>query len=427
VTRERIAYDPGRTMKPGALLRLSLPLLAAFCGLRAAPDTPAPAPRLDITATGTLGYDDNLYGIDTGRLSRVGSGFSTAALRVATKPAPGLVFAYAPAATVFFDEARENHVKHLLSAAGKGAAGDAWSWDGSTDFTVIDGDRRGVDYGPGCGHAFSTALPRERRAQWQNRSDLALRHDTPLGFVRAAGRLQYWDMHTTTEGGANYVDRHDIAGGLDLGRALREGGPELYLGHRLGYQFQDRDVVPDSPRHASNHYARTFFGLDGRLSPAVKISGQAGWARHRYPDDPAVYRGPKNEEGLFTDITFTWTPTRTDEVQLKTSRCRTLSTTGFNSIELTSHQITWKHVFGQGWSATLGARFIEADYAPADRDDLLTTATASLTHTINASWSATLLLARDRGRDSHDNISGPAAALRDFDRHVISLALTWKR
>lgn len=318
-------------------------------------------------------------------------------------------------------------MKHLLSASGRGAVGDALSWTVSTETLLVDGDDRGVDYGPGCGHAFSTPLPRERRDQWQNRADLALRHDSALGFVRGVGRLQYWDMRTAPDADANYVDRHDISGGLDLGRALREGGPELYLGYRRGYQFQDRDAAPASPRHSSNHYDRTLAGLDGRLAPALRLSAQAGWARHAYPGDPLVYAGSAHEEGLFTDATLVWTPTAADTVRFKTGRCRTMSTTGVNSILLTTHELSWSRAFGGRWSATVGARHIDAEYAPAKRDDVLLTATASLACKIDESWSVTLNASRDRGRDAHNDVTGAGAAQRDFDRHVISLSLAWKR
>ncbi len=417
-------------MNLGASLRLVVFFASAACGLRAAapasPETTKPPP-LDVSAVVLIGYDDNLYGIDTGRLSRVGSGFTNLSARIAARPAAGISLAYSPSVATFFDEPREDHVKHLLSASGRGVWGDALSWSASTEALFVDGDDRGVNYGPGCGHAFSTALPRERRDQWQNRSDVALRHDAAFGFVRGVGRLQYWDMHTAPDAGANYVDRHDVSGGLDLGRSLREAGPEIYLGYRRGYQFQDRDASPSSPRHASNHYDRTLAGFDGKLASALRLSAQTGWARHAYPGDPIVYAGSAHEEGLYTDATLVWTPTRDDEVQFKTSRCRTMSTTGVNSILLTTHQLSWRRALGERWSATVGARFIDAEYAPAKRDDVLYTATASLACKIDDSWSATLNASRDWGRDAHNDVTGAGALLRDFDRHVVSVALTWKR
>lgn len=413
-------------MKPGALFRLPLPLLAVSASLGAAAPAAPARPAVDISLTGSVGYDDSVYAIDAGPLAHAESGFAIASARLATAFGPGVSLAYVPSATTYFDEALENHVKHLLSGAWKQSAG-AFSWNAATEFAYVDGNDRGVDYGAGCGSAFSTAVPRERRDQWQNKSDLSLRHDSSLGFVRGVGRLQYWDMLTRPVGTANYVDRHDLNGGLDLGRTLPKGGPEVYLGYRHGYQFQDRDANPASPRHSSNHYDRYLAGLDGQLGRAVKISAQAGWARHSYPGDAATYAGSAHEEDLFTDITLAWNVTSSDELQLKTCQSRTFSTTGTNSILLSSHQLAWNHRFSPRWSASLAGRLAEAEYAPAKRDDLAYTALASVTCNIDPSWSCTLAASRDWGRDHDNTIAGLDKTLREFDRAVVSLGLTWKR
>lgn len=414
-------------MKPGALLRLSLPLLAAFAGpAAAAAPTPPPSAALSVSLTGSVGYDDNVYAIDAGPLASIESGFAVATARLSTGFGPGVSLAYSPSVTAFFDQGMEDHVKHLLSGAWKQKAG-VFAWDAASEFACIDGDDRGVDYGAGCGSAFSTAVPRERRDQWQNKSELSLRHDSALGFVRGVGRLQYWDMLTRREGNANYVDRHDLQGGLDLGRVLTDGGPEFYLGYRHGHQFQDRDANPASPRHASNDYARYLAGFDGKLGPALKLSAQAGWARHSYPGDAAIYAGSAHEEDLFADATLTWNLTSADELQLKTGQCRTISTTGTNSILLATHQLSWRHHFDARWSATLTGRVAQAEYAPAQRDDLDYTALASVTCELNSAWSCTLAASRDWGRDHHNDVAGLDKTLREFDRAVVTLGLTWKR
>lgn len=407
--------------------RLRLASLALTAGLAFAPTLVSAPPHLAVRLTGTLGYDDNVYAIDTGPLARLASPFSTLAASLALTPSPGLSLAYSPSATRYFEANRENHVKHVLATSWKQEAG-RFSWRAATDLIYLSGDHRGTDYGPGHGSAFSTILPRERRAQFQNKTDLLLRYDAPAGFVRTFGRLASWDMRTTPVAGANYVDRFDLQSGLDLGRTLRHGqGPEIHLGYRHGYQYQDRDAYPASPRHASNHYDRFVLGYEGRLASSLTLSGEVGWSRHSYSTNPAFYAGPPREDGRFTDLTLTWTATPKDELQLKTSQGRTMSTTGVNAFLYTLHQLHWKHTFDPRWSATVTIRLAQAEYSPAARHDALYGLAASLTHVFHPHLSATLAATADRGRELHPTVVGTAAAQREFNRHLLSLTVTWKR
>ncbi len=375
----------------------------------------------------TIGYDDNVYGVDTGPLANIDSLFATLSARVAATPAKGVALAYAPVATRYFDAGREDHIKHVLSASWKQQAGTV-SWRAATDLTYVSGDGEGTDYGAGHGSAFSTAIPRERREQFQNRTELSLRHDSSPGFVRALGRLAYWDMRTTSVAGCNYVDRYDTQGGFDLGRIFAKGkGPELYLGYRRGYQYQDRDANPASPRHSSNHYDRLVLGTDARLAPSLKLVGEFGGSRHTFSADPAIYAGPRRENDVFADLSLIWTPTTRDEVQFKTSSSRTLSTTGVNNFYFTQHQITWKRAYTGDWSTSLLARAMDADYMPALRHDAVYGLLASATKGLGHHWSATLSCQLDRGRELHPAITGAASTAREFERHIVSLALSWKK
>ncbi len=406
--------------------RLALSTFALALGLGAG--TALAGPRVQTSLSALVGYDDNVYGVDSGPLATIESPYSTLSARLALQAAPGLHLAYSPSLTRYFDASREDHDKHSLQGTWARKAG-ATSWSTATELTYIFGDKEGTDYGPGHGGAFSTAIPRERREQFQNKTDLALRHDFSAGFVRALGRLAYWDMRTAPVSGCNYVDRYDIQGGLDLGRRFGEGerGPELYLGYRHGYQFQDRDGNPASPRHASNHYDRIVLGGDVRLGSTLRLNGEVGWSRHVYSDDPAIYAAPPTQTDLFTELSLAWTPTPKDEIQLKSSRARTVSTTGVNQFMLSHHQLSWKHSFNDTWSTRLGVRSIDADYLPADRHDAVYGFTASLTHTFNPAWSATLSATADRGRELHPDIVGSASSNREFDRHYVSFSVTWKK
>lgn len=400
-----------------------VPLLAvAALGAHDAAMAAGANPAINVTLSASAGHDSNVFLAETGRLANRESAFSSASARLATKVGSDLALAYAAAATRFWDETTEDNLKHTLAAAWTRKL-DAFSWNAATEFALVDGDDQGADYGSGNGNAFSTAAPRERRDQWQNKTDLALRFDTAPGFIRAVGKLQYWDMRTSTVNGCNYVDRHDVQGGLDFGRALSKGGPEAYLGYRHGYQFQDNDFASATLVNASNHYDRALVGFDGSPVKSLKVAAQAGWSKHAYNAD---YAGSANEEGLFTDLTLTWNATAADEFCFKTSQSRTVSTTGKNSLLATSHQLAWKHVFTPRWSTTLTGRVSEAEYTPYRRDDFDCTALASVTWNATKTLSCSVTASHDWGRDHLNGLADSLSEKRDFDRTLVSAGVTWK-
>lgn len=392
--------------------------LAAFGASGAAAATPA----VDVALGTSVGFDSSVYLAEFGPLADRESGVGAVSARLGAKFDSGVALAYSALSTHFWDETDENNVKQTLGASWARKL-DALSWNASTEFALVDGDDHGVDYGAGIGNAFSTAAPRERRDQWQNKTDLTLRHDSDLGFVRAVGKLQYWDMQTTTVASCNYVDRYDIQGGADVGRALAQSGLEAYLGYRRGHQFQDNDFSPATAANASNAYDRYLAGVDGSPVKSLKLGVQAGWAKHSYDAD---YAGSAHEEGLFTDVTLTWAATSADEVQFKTSQARSISTTGKNSLLCTTHQLSWKRVFDASWSATLTGRVIEAEYAPFARDDIDYAAIASITWNATRQLSCTLSLSQDWGRNHLNHLSGLAEARREYDRAFISAGVNWK-
>jgi hypothetical protein len=412
-------------MSSPSCLRLSiLTLLVGLPAATAAASAPLPP---DILLTASFAYDDNVYGTDSGPLADVGSLVATVVASVSATPAPGLRLAYSANAIRYFEASREDHEKHVFSAAGQYRSG-ALSWRAATDLSYISGDDDGTDYGPGNGSAFSTIIPRERRRQFQNTTDFRLRLDTGSTFIRAFGHLSAWDMRTKPVAGNNYVDRYDLQGGLDFGRVPRaDHGPALHLGYRRGYQSQDRDANPASPRHASNHFDRFVVGYDGRLAPSLALAGEVGWTRHSYSADPAIFAGPAHQGDLFTDLVLTWTASEKNSFHLRTSRSRISSSTGVNTLLLSIHQVNWKHAFDKRWSSVLTIRAMEADYLPAFRDDIVFGFVAALTHAFDDHWRATLSLHADRGRERHPAIRGLASASREFDRNVVSLSISWKR
>jgi hypothetical protein len=404
--------------------RRLVPLIAAaaLAATRAAATPASAGPAWEAALGSSVGFDSNVYLARFGPLAERESVFGTASARIGAKFDSGLALAWTATATDFAEESDEDNIKQTLGAAWARKL-KSLSWTAATDFALVDGDDRGVDYGAGVGSAFSTAVPRERRDQWQNKTDLALRHDSVPGFVRAVGKLQYWDMRTAAVSNCNYVDRYDAQGGLDLGRALSATGPEVYLGYRRGYQFQDNDQAPSSAANASNHYDRTVVGIDGAPRKSLKVNAQVGWEKHGHNAD---YVGSAHEEDLFVDATLTWSPTKADELQLKACQSRTFSTTGKNSFLLTCQKLSWKHRFGERWNASLAGAATEAEYAPFRRDDLDYAATATLGWDVTRNLSCTLTVTQEWGRNNLNGLTRLAEDRREFDRAFASVGLNWK-
>jgi hypothetical protein len=413
-------------MNHGARLRLAFFLFAALAAPRvSAAPTPA-RPALATSLTGTLGYDDNLFLVDTGPLARRESGFATVAARLAWEPVPGLSFSYSPSLSAFFDEPGENHAKHLLASAAKGAAG-ATSWNASTEFAYVDGDDQGPVYGV-SESSFASAVPRERRDQWQNRANLAIRHDTGPVFVRALGKLGSFDMLTHARAGAkNFRDRYDVSGGFDLGGKISPKAPETCLGFRRGYQGQDRDALPAATTDASNHYDRYLLGVDGKIGASLQLKGEAGWSVHDYSAAfPAGPASKRRVDGLYADLSATWTASPTDELVLKTTRSRTCSATSANAVQYSAHEAAWKHTLSPAWSLTLGLKFEAFEYNPGTFDDCQYTGLVGLAWKIDSHLAASANLSHGVGRNQHNAVTGPTSDQRDFDRTQASVGVTWK-
>ena len=385
------------------------------------------ASPLELSLNSSVGYDSNVYCTDQGPLGRKGSGVATVGAKLGAKFDSGASVTYTPTATKYWDQTSQDNVKNVLGAGWKNKV-EAISWIGTTEFTQITGPDTGSNYGATSPlkekNAYATPAPRERSEQLQNKTDLAVRFDSSLGFVRGVGKLQYWDMQTSAPVAAantteKYVDRSDINGGLDIGRSFTKGGPEYYLGYRNGYQFQDRDGQAAANQDASNHYDRYLVGVDGKLLPQLKLAAQVGTERHAYDTNAT--------ENLFADVTATWTLSTDDELKAKIGQVRGVSTTGRYSILVTSYELAWKHSFSKDWSTTLTARMSESVYDESTgRDDTLYTGIAALTWYATPVLSCTLTASQDSGI-GEDSLAPNSYynQYRNFDRTFVALGVNY--
>lgn len=414
------------SMKTHLIACLLIPSLLP-CACAAAPAVAKASSPVEVAFTGSLGYDNNVYLVDQGTLGRLDSVVSTVGTKVGTQLGCGASASYAATGYRFWNASDEDNVKHQL-AAGYKHAFDALSVNAATEFAQVQGEDQGCVYGniPGKS-SFTTVAPRERRDQFQNKTDLALRYDTGQNFVRGVGKLQYWDMQTHALPGAeNYRDRYDLNGGTDFGRTFVKGGPDYYLGYRRGYCYQDTDAAPATVNHATNQYNRVLAGVDGKVTPSLKLAAQLGWTVNVYTSS---YLGAdKSLEGLYQDVAATWKAAASDELQLKTNMGRVVSSTGCASVLASAYQLGWKHDFSNQWTATLTGRLAKNDYdgSSTDRNDVLYTGIAGLTWNSSATLAWTLSVTQEFAKNIRTNVTETFSDQAAFEHTLVSAGITWK-
>ena len=413
-------------MKTHLIACLLIPSLlpCAYAAVPAVAKAPWP---VEVAFTGSLGYDNNVYLVDQGTLGRVDSVVSTVGAKMGTQFGCGASASYAATGSRFWNASNEDNVKHQL-AAGYKHSFDALSVNAATEFAQVQGENQGSVYGTIPGKSsFTTVGPRERRDQLQNKTDLAVRYDIGQNFVRGVGKLQYWDMQTHASAGAeNYRDRYDLNGGADFGRAFAKNGPDYYLGYRRGYCYQDTDAAPATVNHATNQYTRFLAGVDGKVTPSLKLAAQLGWTVNEYTS--SYLSADKSLEGLYQDVTATWKATANDELQFKTSMARVVSSTGCASVLASAYQLGWKHDFSKQWTSTLTGRLSKNNYdgSSTDRNDVLYTAIAGLTWNSSATLAWTLSVSQEFAKNACKDKSPTFSDQAAFERTLVSAGVTWK-
>ena len=134
------------------------------------------------------------------------------------------------------DDSAENYNAHRLGAAVKAKSGDVtFSFDDA--FIDVDGNKNAPTYALNqlAGAAgnqndkfrnnYAHAVARERRAQTQERYNVALQFNEGSYFVRGVSSLVDYDLDTYLhntgvapyKGYQDYINRYDVNAGIDLG------------------------------------------------------------------------------------------------------------------------------------------------------------------------------------------------------------------
>jgi len=338
---------------------------------------------------------------------------------------------YSPDFIRYHDLTSESYSAHRITTTTKGKS-DQLSFGLENGFLYVDGSRVAPTYlGNDAGRStYAMSLPRERRAQFQDRAKVTLQYDLTRVFVRPVGSLLYYDLLTDQRlaaGYQNFVDRYDANGGVDFGF---RPAPEvaLTLGYRYGHQYHQQ--VVGSIYSSSNDYSRVLVGMEGKPFKwlTVALSGgpdfrsyeQAAPVSDRHPVKPYC------EASMKADFT------RGDSVVFKYLGWQWVSSTGRIPFFQEAYELSWNHKFEEHLTTDLGAKLVISDYTsgniPASlRNDRLYCFSAGVTYSISANLGVKGDFSSSMGRNHQDELpAGQDARFREFDRFLTTIGLMMK-
>jgi hypothetical protein len=383
----------------------------------------------------SAGYDDNVFLQDNSPLNPLvadpapadaGSGVfrASASLVASRKNGADNVFSIGYTAEFVRYEAfaSENHDDHHLDLSLKGRSGD-WSHAFKSSLLFVSGDHEGPSYGhAGGAPAIGGADVRARRDQTGLKVSGNLTRKLDGGWLRAITSVNHQDYHTAhaaLPGYANYVDRAEYVAGLEGGRNVARDFA-LVAAVRTGVQRQ-ADLL-GVPQNSSNELLRLLVGVEGRVSPDLKISVLGGPDIRRYgPDVAAGFN--RDQSARYLEASAVWTPTQADTVTLAGKDYLWLSSGGRTAYQNTNVNLAWNRVINADWSAALSAN-VEVgdnrDYVPAaPRFDWIYTATAAVTRRLDAKTTLELKLTRE-----WSDTSRPGAAGHEYVRWLAGAGVT---
>lgn len=371
----------------------------------------AAASELTANLRSEVGYDSSLFRIDVGDLGKTDSLFLSIRPELRWAPSPTLRLTYSAEGILYFNASEENHLRQVL-----GVNFRQENLTLSSNLTRVDGPSEGVTFSEGR-NAWATLHARTRRPQWQSRSNVHYVFDLGSFYVRPLASLVYEDMQSRIRPGVagydNWIDRYDLAGGLDIGRELEDWN--VYAGWRYGRQGQGRQGGRLTDR--SNKYHRALIGLTGPLGPRADLRLEVGPAFHRY-DDPAS-PGGRGGDTWYLDGNLRFRATPQDVLTLVGNIRSAVSSTGMVSSEVRTFSLSHSRKWDDAWSTQLGFSARALVYAGIARKDWLYTTSASLLRDFGADWQAGLHLEHEEGRDR----ARTGQASREFSRTLLYLRL----
>ncbi len=357
---------------------------------------------IQVDAKLSQSYDTNVFQTRAGSLADQSSWITRFEPRLRWQLDDDTQLSYRLEAFRFWDASGEDHLRHHLGIQTRGDFSEAVSYRFSTTHLQVQGPADALVFDEGRS-AFSTASARERRNQWQNRTQGDLRWDlSDRQFLRARGSLLYYDLNSTVRIQPrydNWIDRYDINGALDWGTWLGNG-MQSYVGLQRGYQHQGRQGGRVSDR--SNHYHRLLFGLSGQVSEDLNLNLEFGPSRHEYRMGP----GPLSTTRWFGNLTATWQVSEKDQLSANISRRRFVASTGNLANTISSYAVGWNHRSNAQLSWRLQGQVRSIEYDGVDIGDWLYIGRAGLIYTLESGIQLAFDFERTLGRDRHQSVPG---------------------
>lgn len=418
--------DYARLQTIGVGFATALLPLAAFAQATAAP-APASAWSHSVSLAVKETFDSNVYMQKVTPLADQES-FVTAitpSLGLSWKPCEHFTAAlnYSPEAAFYHSESTENYVAHkgALNLSGKF---DTTTWELLNSVTLIDGDGDSPTFfGPGGGPALGGVPLRDRRDATIYRQSFKLQH--PIGehwFVRPVATLYLHDFQTRHQASvpgsvyANYVDRSDFAGGLDLGYKVTDTTWAV-LGYRYGYQGQATALA--NTIEYSNYYQRVLAGVEGKPFDWLKLSVLAGPDFRNFGDNvPAAF--DDHHTKFYLDASATITPTKSDTITLSGKRFEQPGYGGGSVYEDVAYELAWRHKFNAQLTFGAGFRVLHWDFSNVTRNEWWYSPNAMVGYAFNKHWSSELTYSYDNVDSREDATEG-----REAKRHLVSLGIKY--
>lgn len=452
----------------GLAASLALVLLS---GARLAADTASPGvidwskPNwlTDASLSVKESNDDNVLGVSGLGLAAVSSKVTDVGLKLGVSLVPllgdqktiqVLSLTYNPDFVTYQDASSENYNAHRLGAAVKAKSGDVtFSFDDA--FLDVDGNKNAPIYALNqlAGAAanqndkfrnnYAHAVARERRAQTQERYNVALQVNEGSYFVRGVSSLVDYDLDTYLrntgaapyKGYQDYINRYDVNAGLDLGYKIL---PDLALtfGYRYGHQYQEQFAVAiNADQHdATSDYQRLLVGLEGKLASWLTVKGAVGPDIRSYGSAAPMVHSDTTRYYAEGALTATIDPNQS--VSLSYKKWIFVSSTGLVPYIDTTLTLNYHLNVTKELGLDIGGRFLEANYtmgddvagtAPDRRDDVDYGSNIGLTYAFTKQFSVSANYQHDTGKNNLDGLPANLfPAYRYFQHEIITVGAQFK-
>ncbi|TVR48151.1 MAG: hypothetical protein EA425_14830 [Puniceicoccaceae bacterium] len=372
------------------------------------------AAQIDTSWRLETGHDDNVFRVADGDLADRSSWVSTVGARAGLSIRNSTTLSYDGRALRFWSASGEDHHHHRLELR-HAAESERFAYRIEGGLARIEGSAEGRVFDAGR-NAFASVAVRERRRQWQSNARLELTTDLPAErTLRLRGALTHFDLGTRERLGLsgydNYIDRYDLAGGIDLEQPAAGGTARIGLRH--GYQHQGRQG--GRPTDRSNHYQQLLASWQGRPAEPLQLRFEAGPVVHRYRDSP----GDLRITTMLLDANATLRLDAAHRLQFSASSRKGVAGTGLLSNSVRRTSLTWIHQPAEDWQLRLGGTAAGLEYDGVPIRDWVYTGLIQLEHTLRTGATLRLEVERNHGRDRA--LRRPN---REFDRTWIGLALS---